>query len=117
MGKLADPSALIGVLNSSHDIEYPILSVEYLETGSWRFSLILWNDTGENSEHTEESGAYAECTGLPDVLSPPPAYPSHSLTRARDEKSRTELRLSTGKSVQTCAKIYTCIRLVSLRNE
>ena len=40
MGKLADPSALIGVLNSLHDIEYPILSVEYLETGSWRFSLI-----------------------------------------------------------------------------
>ncbi len=32
-GKLADQSALIGVLNSLHDIGYPILSVEYLETG------------------------------------------------------------------------------------
>ena len=32
MGKLADQSALIGVLNSLHDIGYPILSVEYLET-------------------------------------------------------------------------------------
>ena len=31
MGKLADQSALIGVLNSLHDIGYPILSVEYLE--------------------------------------------------------------------------------------
>ena len=33
MGKLPDQSALIGVLNSLHDIGYPILSVEYLETG------------------------------------------------------------------------------------
>jgi hypothetical protein len=33
MGKLADQSALIGVLNSLHDIGYPILSVEYVETG------------------------------------------------------------------------------------
>lgn len=33
MGKLADQSALIGVLNSLHDIGYPILSVEYLQTG------------------------------------------------------------------------------------
>jgi hypothetical protein len=33
MGKLADQSALIGVLNSLHDIGYPILSVEYLESG------------------------------------------------------------------------------------
>ncbi len=32
-GKLADQSALIGVLNSLHDIGYPILSVEYVETG------------------------------------------------------------------------------------
>ena len=32
-GRLADQSALIGVLNSIHDIGYPILSVEYLETG------------------------------------------------------------------------------------
>ncbi len=32
-GILADQSALIGVLNSLHDIGYPILSVEYLETG------------------------------------------------------------------------------------
>jgi hypothetical protein len=32
-GRLADQSALIGVLNSLHDIGYPILSVEYLETG------------------------------------------------------------------------------------
>jgi hypothetical protein len=31
MGKLADQSALIGVLNSLHDIGYPILSVEYVE--------------------------------------------------------------------------------------
>ena len=30
-GTLADQSALIGVLNSLHDIGYPILSVEYLE--------------------------------------------------------------------------------------
>ncbi len=34
MGKLADQSALIGVLNSLHDIGYPILSVEYLEQGN-----------------------------------------------------------------------------------
>ena len=33
MGKLADQSALIGVLNALHDIGYPILSVEYLEAG------------------------------------------------------------------------------------
>jgi hypothetical protein len=33
MGKLADQSALIGVLNSLHDIGYSILSVEYLEAG------------------------------------------------------------------------------------
>jgi hypothetical protein len=33
MGRLADQSALIGVLNSLHDIGYPILSVEYLDTG------------------------------------------------------------------------------------
>jgi hypothetical protein len=33
LGRLADQSALIGVLNSLHDIGYPILSVEYLETG------------------------------------------------------------------------------------
>jgi hypothetical protein len=33
IGKLADQSALIGVLNSLHDIGYPILSVEYLEAG------------------------------------------------------------------------------------
>ena len=33
MGKLADQSALIGVLNSLFDIGYPILSVEYLEAG------------------------------------------------------------------------------------
>ena len=33
MGKLSDQSALIGVLNSLHDIGYPILSVEYLEAG------------------------------------------------------------------------------------
>jgi hypothetical protein len=33
MGKLADQSALIGVLNSLHDIGYPILSVECLDTG------------------------------------------------------------------------------------
>ena len=33
MGKLADQSALIGVLNSLHDIGFPILSVEHLETG------------------------------------------------------------------------------------
>jgi hypothetical protein len=32
-GKLADQSALIGVLNSLHDIGYSILSVEYLEIG------------------------------------------------------------------------------------
>jgi hypothetical protein len=32
-GKLADQSALIGVLNSLFDIGYPILSVEYLEAG------------------------------------------------------------------------------------
>ena len=31
MGTLADQSALIGVLNSLHDMGYPILSVEYLE--------------------------------------------------------------------------------------
>jgi hypothetical protein len=31
-GRLADQSALIGVLNSLHDIGYPILSVEYLES-------------------------------------------------------------------------------------
>jgi hypothetical protein len=33
MGTLVDQSALIGVLNSLHDIGYPILSVEYLDTG------------------------------------------------------------------------------------
>ena len=33
MGKLADQSALIGVLNSLHDIGYAILSVEYLQAG------------------------------------------------------------------------------------
>ena len=33
VGRLADQSALIGVLNSLHDIGYPILSVEYLEAG------------------------------------------------------------------------------------
>jgi hypothetical protein len=32
-GRLADQSALIGVLNALHDIGYPIISVEYLETG------------------------------------------------------------------------------------
>ena len=32
-GKLADQSALIGVLNSLHDIGYPILSVEHLDRG------------------------------------------------------------------------------------
>jgi hypothetical protein len=32
-GRVADQSALIGVLNSLHDIGYPILSVEYLEAG------------------------------------------------------------------------------------
>ena len=31
MGRLADQSALIGVLNSLHDIGYPILSVKYVE--------------------------------------------------------------------------------------
>ena len=31
IGKLTDQSALIGVVNSLHDIGYPILSVEYLE--------------------------------------------------------------------------------------
>jgi hypothetical protein len=33
MGKLSDQSALIGVLNSLHDIVYPLLSVEYVEAG------------------------------------------------------------------------------------
>jgi hypothetical protein len=33
VGKLTDQAALIGVLNSLHDIGYPILSVEYLEAG------------------------------------------------------------------------------------
>ena len=33
LGRLPDQSALIGVLNSLHDVGYPILSVEYLETG------------------------------------------------------------------------------------
>jgi len=33
MGKLADQSALVGVLNALFDIGYPILSVEYLEAG------------------------------------------------------------------------------------
>jgi len=33
MGKLLDQSALIGVLNSLHDIGYPILAVEYLKAG------------------------------------------------------------------------------------
>jgi hypothetical protein len=33
MGRVADQSALIGVLNSLHDIGYAILSVEYLEAG------------------------------------------------------------------------------------
>jgi len=32
-GRLADQSALIGVLNSLHDIGCPILSVEYMEAG------------------------------------------------------------------------------------
>ena len=31
MGRVADQSALLGVLNSLFDIGYPILSVEYLE--------------------------------------------------------------------------------------
>ena len=30
-GRLADQSALVGVLNSLHDIGCPILSVEYME--------------------------------------------------------------------------------------
>jgi len=33
IGKLADQSALIGVLNALFDIGYTILSVEYLEAG------------------------------------------------------------------------------------
>ena len=33
MGRLADQSALIGVLNLLYDIGYPILSVEYMEAG------------------------------------------------------------------------------------
>ena len=33
LGRLPDQSALIGVLNSLHDIGYPILAVEYLQTG------------------------------------------------------------------------------------
>jgi hypothetical protein len=33
LGRLPDQSALIGVLNSLHDIGYPILSAEYLQTG------------------------------------------------------------------------------------
>ena len=32
-GRLADQSALIGVLNGLHDIGYPILSVENLKAG------------------------------------------------------------------------------------
>ena len=32
-GRVADQSALIGVLNSLYDMGYPILSVEYLEAG------------------------------------------------------------------------------------
>ena len=32
-GRVADQSALIGVLNLLYDIGYPILSVEYLEAG------------------------------------------------------------------------------------
>lgn len=34
MGRLADQSALIGVLNSLYDIGYSILSVEYVKAGS-----------------------------------------------------------------------------------
>jgi hypothetical protein len=33
LGRLSDQSALIGVLNSLHDIAYSILLVEYLKTG------------------------------------------------------------------------------------
>jgi hypothetical protein len=33
MGRVADQSALLGVLNALSDIGYPILEVEYLETG------------------------------------------------------------------------------------
>ncbi len=33
MGRVADQSALIGVLNALFDIGYPILVVEYLEAG------------------------------------------------------------------------------------
>ena len=33
MGRVTDQSALIGVLNSLHDTGYPILLVEYLESG------------------------------------------------------------------------------------
>ncbi len=33
LGRLADQSALIGVLNSLHDIGYPILAVEYVQAG------------------------------------------------------------------------------------
>ena len=33
MGRVADQSALIGVLNALYDIGFPILSVEYLEAG------------------------------------------------------------------------------------
>ena len=32
-GRLADQSALVGILNSLHDIGYPILSVEYMGAG------------------------------------------------------------------------------------
>jgi hypothetical protein len=32
-GRLADQSALVGILNSLHDSGYPILSVERMETG------------------------------------------------------------------------------------
>ena len=48
-GRLADQSALIGVLNSLHDIGCPILSVECVEEGQ-QFEIIQTNLSKEQED-------------------------------------------------------------------
>ncbi|HEX6552125.1 MAG TPA: hypothetical protein VF026_05130 [Ktedonobacteraceae bacterium] len=55
-GRLADQSALIGVLNWLLDLGCPILAVECKEAGEMLILLDLLNDTGEKIEHVQEYG-------------------------------------------------------------
>lgn len=55
-GRLADQSALIGVLNWLHDLGCPILAVEYKEAGEMPILPDLQNDTGEKHEYAQEYG-------------------------------------------------------------